>query len=132
MISRRVAPFHVERVEPPDGATGVLRDDPVLVRFSAPVDADRLDEATVEVREADGAVPSRVEMLDGGRVLVWWPGRRLRPGQEHRLVASGLRDRRGREAPAFASRFTPGTLSGEELTEPDPEASQERDTAAAE
>ena len=115
MISRRVAPFHVERVEPPDGATGVLRDDPVLVRFSVPVDEDRLAEATVEVREADGAVPSRVQTLDGGRVLVWWPGRRLRPGREHRFVASGLRDRLGREAPRLSSRFTPGALSGDEI-----------------
>jgi hypothetical protein len=115
---KTVAPFHVERVDPPDGAIGVLRDDPVLVRLSAPIDADRLGEATVEVREADGAVPSRVETLDGGRVLVWWPGRRLRPGREHHLVARGLRDRRGREAPALASRFTPGPLSGQEIRSP--------------
>jgi hypothetical protein len=110
-----VAPFHVERVDPPDGATGVLRDDPVLVRLSAPVDVDRLEEATVEVREGDGTVPARLQTLDGGRVLVWWPGRRLRPGREHHLVASGLRDRRGREAPALSSRFTPGALSGREI-----------------
>jgi hypothetical protein len=110
-----VAPFHVERVDPPDGAIGVLRDDPVLVRLSAPVDVDRLGEATVEVREADGVVPSRLQTLDGGRVLVWWPARRLRPGREHHLLASGLRDRRGREAPALASRFTPGVLGGAEI-----------------
>jgi hypothetical protein len=113
--TRVVAPFHVERVEPPDGATGVLQDDPVLVRLSAPVNPDRLAEATLEVREADGPVPSRVQTLDGGRVLVCWPRRRLRPGREHLLVARGLRDRRGREAPALASRFTPGPLSGEEI-----------------
>ncbi|MCG6921851.1 MAG: Ig-like domain-containing protein [Acidobacteria bacterium] len=118
MRPKTVAPFHVERVDPPDGATGVLRDDPVLVRLSAPVDPDRLSEATVEVREADGAVPSRVETLDGGRVLVWWPGRGLRPGREHHVVARGLRDRRGREAPALASRFTPGPLSGREIRSP--------------
>jgi hypothetical protein len=113
--ARAVGPFHVERVEPPDGATGVIRDDPVLVRLSAPVDADRLPEATVEVREAEGTVPSRVETADGGRVLVWWPARRLRPLREHRLVAFGLRDRLGREAPALSSRFTPGALDGEEI-----------------
>ena len=107
--------FHVERVEPPDGARGVLRGDPVLVRFSAPVDVDRLHEATLEILEAAGPVPSRVQTLDGGRVLVWWPGRLLRPGQEHRLVARGLRDRKGREAPPLASRFTPGALDGMEI-----------------
>jgi hypothetical protein len=115
MRAKVVAPFRVERVDPPDGATGVLRDDPVLVRLSAPVDADRLGEATVEVRDPDGAVPAQLQALDGGRVLVCWPGRRLRPGREHHLVARGLRDRRGREAPALMSRFTPGALSGDEI-----------------
>lgn len=115
MKSRAVAPFHVERVEPPDGARGVLQDDPVLVRLSAPVDADRLAEATLEVREADGTVPARIQTLDGGRVLVCWPSRWLRPGREHLLVARGLRDRHGREAPALASRFTPGPLSGAQM-----------------
>jgi len=112
---KAVSPFHVERVEPPDGACGVLRGDPVLVRLSAPLDVDRLHEATLEIREVGGAVPSRVETLDGGRVLVWWPGRLLRPGHEHRLVARGLRDHQGREAPPLSSRFTPGALDGEEL-----------------
>jgi hypothetical protein len=110
--SKSASPFHVERVEPPDGARGVLRGDPVLVRLSEPVDVDRLHEATLEILEAAGPVPSRVQTLDGGRVLVWWPRRLLRPGQEHRLVAQGLRDRRGREAPPVSSRFTPGALDG--------------------
>jgi hypothetical protein len=92
-----------------------LRDDPVLVRLSAPVDADRLHEATLEVREAEGPVPARVEAVDRGRVLVCWPTRRLRPGREHRLVTRGLRDRHGREAPPLSSRFTPGALGGEEI-----------------
>jgi hypothetical protein len=113
--SRPIGAFFVERVEPPDGATGVMRDDPVLVRLSAPIDTDRLPEATVEVREAEGTVPSRVETVDGGRVLVWWPARRLRPLREHRLVAHGLRDRHGREAPPLSSRFTPGALDGSEI-----------------
>ena len=115
MRARASRPFEVERVEPPDGATGTLRDDPVLLRLSEPMDVDRFPEATVEVREADDPVPSRVETLDGGRVLVWWPVRLLRPGREHRLVVRGLRDRLGREAPALASRFTPGPLAAVEL-----------------
>jgi hypothetical protein len=110
-----VQPFLVERVEPPDGATGTLRDDPVLLRLSAPIDEDRFGEATVEVREAEGAVPSRLETLDGGRVLVWWPDRLLRPGREHRVVVRGLRDRLGREAPPLASRFTTGPVAAVEL-----------------
>ena len=110
-------PFLVERVEPPDGATGTLRDDPVLLRLSAPIDEERFSEATVEVREAETAVPSRIETLDGGRVLVWWPDRLLSPGQEHRVLVSGLRDRLGRVAPPHASRFTPGPVAAHELRE---------------
>jgi hypothetical protein len=113
--ARALRPFKVERVEPPDGATGTLRDDPVLLRLSEPIDVDRFAEATVEVREAEDPVPSRVETLDGGRVLVWWPGRLLRPGHEHHIVVRGLRDRLGREAPAVASRFTPGPVAAVEL-----------------
>lgn len=112
MRARPLSPFRVERVEPPDGARGVLRGDPILVRLSAPVDVDRLHEATLELREGGGPVPARVQSLDGGRVLVWWPGRLLRPGREHRLVAQGLKDRAGREAPPLTSRFTPGALDG--------------------
>ena len=112
MRAKATSPFHVERVEPPDGARGVLRGDPVLVRLSAPVDMDRLHEATLEILGAAGPVPSRVQTLDGGRVLVWWPSRLLRPGEEHRLIAQGLRDRKGREAPPLSSRFTPGALDG--------------------
>ena len=115
MRPRPVSPFHVERVEPPDGTRGVLRGDPVLVRLSAPLDVGRLHEATLEIREVGGTVPSRVETLDGGRVLVWWPGRLLRPGHEHHVVTRGLRDRKGREAPPLSSRFTPGALDGEQI-----------------
>jgi hypothetical protein len=112
---RALRPFQVERVTPSDGATGTLRDDPVLLRLSAPIDADRLGEATVEVREAEGPVPCRVEMVDGGRVVVWWPDRLLHPGRVHRLEVRGLRDRKGREAPALSSSFTPGPVTAAEL-----------------
>jgi len=109
------SPFRVERVEPPDGARGVLRGDPVLVRFSAPVDAERLHEATLEIRGPDGPVPARIQILDRGRVVVWWPRRLLSPHKEHCVVAQGLKDRQGREAPPLTSRFTPGPLHAGEL-----------------
>ena len=110
-----VVPFHIERVDPPDGARGVLRDDPVLVRLSAPLHADGLAAVTLEVRHGDLPVPARLELLDRGRVLVWWPRDPLQGGQEHCLVVRGLRDRLGREAPEVASRFTPGALSGDDI-----------------
>jgi hypothetical protein len=113
--TRPLEPFRVRRVEPPDGAHGVLRDDPVLVLLTGPLDPDRLHEAEVAVWEEGGPVPSRMEPLDGGRVLVLRPRRPLRPGRLHRLRVEGLRDRQGREAPRVDSRFTTGPLAGAEL-----------------
>lgn len=115
MRRRAADPFHIERVEPPDGARGVLRDDPVFLRLSAPLHADGLVSATLEVWEGERTLPARLEILDGRRVVVWWPQTLLRGGCEHRVVVRGLRDRLGREAPPHASRFTPGALSGDDI-----------------
>lgn len=115
MRTRPLEPFRVRRVEPPDGAHGVLRDDPVLLLLTGYLDPDRLHEAEVALWEEGGAVPSRMEPLDGGRVLVLRPRRPLRPGRLHRLRVEGLRDRQGREAPRVDSGFTTGPLAGAEL-----------------
>jgi len=112
MRARPVVPFRVVRVEPPDGARGVLRDDPILLLLSGPVDADRLGEAMVELREAEGALPSRVESLAGGRVLVLRALRRFSAGREHRLRVEGLRDALGHEAPPLDVRFVTGPVAG--------------------
>jgi hypothetical protein len=115
-VRRRPAvPFRVQRVEPPDGAHGVLRDDPVLLLLTGPLDPDRLPEANVAMWEEEGPVSSRLESLDGGRVLMLRPRNLLRGGREHRLRIEGLRDRQGREAPRVDSRFTTGPLAGVEL-----------------
>jgi hypothetical protein len=118
--TRPVEPFRVRRVEPPDGARGVLRDDPVLLLLTSPLDPDRLHEATVAMWEEEGPVPSRLQPLDGGRVLVLRPRRPLRAGCVHRLRIEGLRDRKGREAPRVDSRFTTGSLAGAELATSSP------------
>jgi hypothetical protein len=112
---RPLEPFRVRSVEPPDGARGVLRDDPVLLVLTGPLDPDRLHEANVAVWEEQGLVPARMEPMDGGRVLVLRPRRLLRAGCLYRVRIEGLRDRRGREAPRVDSGFTTGPLSGVEL-----------------
>ena len=110
-----VEPFRVLRVEPPDGARGVLRDDPVLLLLTGPLDSDRLHEATVAMWEEEEPVSSHLEALDGGRVLLVRPRHHLRAGRLHRLRIEGLRDRKGREAPPVDSHFTTGPLAGVEL-----------------
>jgi len=111
---RPTTPFEVVCVVPPDGARGVLRDDPVVLLLSGPVDGDCLGEATVEIRGV-GAVPVRIETLGGGRALVVRPSRALDEGRAYRLQVKGLRDSRGRCAPPVESGFTTGALSGGDL-----------------
>lgn len=111
-----VGPAVVQRVEPVDGDRGVLCDTPVVLHLSYPVDPASLRTGTLEVHDGDGAVPVRREAIGGGRVLVLWPERRLRPGVEHVVDAQGLRDRLGREVAPHRSRFTPGPLGREEIT----------------
>jgi Bacterial Ig-like domain len=114
---RRDVPFEVVHVEPPDGAQGVLRDDPIVVQLSGPVDAERLPEAVVEVLAAEEGVRLRIEPMDGGRALVVRPLHPLRPVCRARLRVEGLKDARGREAPPLETAFTTGALVGRELCE---------------
>jgi hypothetical protein len=112
---------YVVRVEPPDGAAGVFRDGPVLVRVSQPLDRRSLSGDTVSVVDAFGAIPARIELSVDAHVVIWRPERSLLPCLEHRLEVRGLRDRSGSEVPAHVSRFFPGGLSSHELPRPSEE-----------
>jgi len=108
---RGTTPFEVVSVVPRDGARGVLRDDPIVLLLSGPIDVDCLGRATLEVR-GDHPVPVRVETLGDGRALVLRPSRALDGRRVYRLQVKGLRDSRGREAPALETGFTTGALAG--------------------
>jgi hypothetical protein len=108
-------PSHVVHVEPQNGATGTLRDSPVLTRLSQRVDLTSLNASTFRVEDAAGPVPARLGTSPDGFVLVWWPERLLTPGVEHRVVAEGLRDAIGRAVAPHESRFVPGGFSGTDL-----------------
>jgi len=114
MRVRGTTPFEVVCVVPRDGACGVLRDDPIVLLLSGPVDVDCLEDATLEV-QGEGRVPVRVETLGGGRALILRPSRALDGRQAYRLQVKGLRDARGREAPAVHVGFTTGALAGGDL-----------------
>ena len=70
-----------------------------------PVGADRRDGSPRPPSRSGGgcAVPAG-ETLDGGRVLVWWPGRPARAAS----IACGRGSDRWAGRPRPASRFTPG------------------------
>ena len=101
----------VSNVEPEDGAAGVFRDALVLARLSHPVDPRSLSGLTFQVSDPTGVVPSRLEVSSDGYVVIWRPSRLLDPWVEHEVVATGLRDQRGRPVAPHRSRFVPGTIA---------------------
>jgi hypothetical protein len=105
----------VMRTSPEDGAVFVLRDTPVLVRLSHPVDPATLSPATLRVIDACGAVPAEIASTADGLLVIWRARRLLVPGVEHVLTMSGLRDRQGREVSAHWSRFVPCGLARDDL-----------------
>lgn len=112
-------PARVLRVEPVDGATGVLRDAAVLLKLSAPVDESSLALGAVTVRDDQGAVPGHLLVSGEGDLLVWQPQRRLSPEALHFVLARGLRDAHGRELPEHCSRFVAGPLALADLAQGD-------------
>jgi len=109
-------PLRVVRVDPGDGATGVFRDVPVVLRLSHPAAAESLSLETLRVEDEKGPVPGRPRVSPDGRVLMWFPDRLLAPGERHRVSAAGLRDARGRELEPHESRFVPGELAWNDVT----------------
>ena len=108
----------VMRASPDDGALFVLRDTPVLLRLSHPVDPACLEPGAVRVLDPQGEVPAGLRWTSEGRVVIWEPLRLLVPGVEHVVIARGLRDRRGRPVAEHWSRFVPCSLSREDLASP--------------
>lgn len=103
------------RIEPPDGATGVLRDDPVVAILSHAVDAATMSDESLQVLGPAGRVPGRVCLSPDGRVLVWTPGRLLDANGAHEVRVSGLRDLRGLDVEPHESRFVPCRLAASDV-----------------
>ena len=97
----------VVRIDPNDGATGVFRDDPVVVVLSHPADAASVTEEAFQVADDEGGVAGILRVSPEARVLVWTPRAPLRAEAEHVVSIAGLRDLRGREMAPHKSRFRP-------------------------
>jgi hypothetical protein len=109
-------PGAVVRVDPPDGAVGVLADSPVVARLSHPVHADRVAAGAFEVWSQGQAVPGTLRCSPAGHLLIWSPASALDPGQTHEVRIHGLQDVRGREVTPHVSTFTPCDLISPELS----------------
>jgi len=103
-------PTRVLRVDPRDGAMGVFRDTPVVVRLSYPAHPESLSATTFHVEGPRGAVPGRVSMSPDGQCLIWTGERLFAPDALHFVVVRGLVDRRGRDVEPHVSRFLPCDL----------------------
>lgn len=108
-------PARVVRVEPPDGAIGVLRDDPVVVIVSHALDPASLSDDSFQVRGPAGPVPGQLRLSPDARVLVWTPGRLLDANGGHEVRVSGLRDVRGLDVEPHLSQFVPCRLSASDV-----------------
>jgi len=104
------------RVDPRDGADCVFRDAPVVARFSGCLDPASVSADTFRVLDDQGPLSGDLRVSPDGRVLIWTPLRPLSPDQHHFVVASGLRDVRGREGGAHLSRFRTCGLTRQDLS----------------
>lgn len=109
-------PTWVVRVDPGDGSAFVLRDTPVLVRLSGPVNPATVTHRTVRVVDAHGPVPAELSLSADQRVVIWCPQRLMVPAVEHELMVCGLLDHRGQVVPNHASRFYPCSFAREDFT----------------
>jgi hypothetical protein len=107
-------PARVVRIDPPDGATGVFLDDPVVVTLSHPADVASATAETFRVTDEAGEVPGTLRFSPDARVLVWTCPRPLR-AVDHAVTIAGLRDLRGREMAPHASRFLPCRFSARDV-----------------
>jgi hypothetical protein len=108
-------PARVVWIDPADGATGVFLDDPVVACLSHAADVASATAETFRVADDAGDVPGHLRFGPDRRVLVWTPQRPLRPGVEHTVAITGLRDLRGREMAPHASRFAPCRFSARDV-----------------
>jgi hypothetical protein len=105
----------VASVDPRDGATQVLRDAPVVLRMSQPLDPESVSPESVSVQDDRGTVPGWLQLSPDFHVVIWGADRHLRSGILHFVVARGLRDRRGRPVDPHWSRFVPCDLARADL-----------------
>ncbi len=117
-VSDSAAPS-VELVSPPDGVQGIGINARIVAKFTEPVDAVTVHDATFRLLDPDGAVvPCSVLFSTDNRIVTFTPHAPLEPDVEHTInVTAGVRDLAGNAlSPAFTSHFR--TASGPVLDPP--------------
>ena len=103
-------PTRLVRIDPFDGALGVLRDTPILARFSRAVSEWSLEPGVFRVAADRNEVRGTLRLSPDGRVLIWRAERPLAPDTVHSVEVQDLRDQRGEPVEVFSSAFATGAL----------------------
>jgi hypothetical protein len=106
----------IVRIEPGDGAVCVFRDAPVVVRFSGCLDAASVGADAFRVMDDRGPLAGELRLSPDARVLIWEPLQPLAANLHHFVMASGLRDARGRAVSTHLSRFLTCGLMRKDLS----------------
>jgi hypothetical protein len=110
-------PTRIDRIDPMDGAQGVLRDTPILVRFSRAIDTAAMPPDALRVEFGGHVVPGHLTLSPDGLVAIWQPERSMVAGSDHHVLAIGFLDRRGQRVVDHSSGFTTGSLTRDDLSE---------------
>jgi len=102
-------PF-VAAVNPPHGATGVLVDQIISVRFSKPMRVETLDAASVTLFGPTGTVAIDVVPAEAGLLLFATPKEELLPGSSYTLFIRGAVDTAGMNLPFTAVGFQTASI----------------------
>ncbi|MCU0241733.1 MAG: hypothetical protein MUF51_04855 [Vicinamibacteria bacterium] len=108
-------PTQIVHIDPGDGACGVFRDAPVVLRLSRPLDPRSVSSESIRIEDEAGAVPGRALLNPDGLVVVWQAERLLRPAGEHVILIRGLLDALGQAVIPHVSCFFPCDLTSCEL-----------------
>ncbi|MDJ0835210.1 MAG: Ig-like domain-containing protein [Acidobacteriota bacterium] len=104
-------------VSPPNGATGVPVNAPILVRFDEPMSANAVDTSTVSLHRGGSALDWTWTLTDNRTLLTVNPVDPLPVSASISLDLTGLTDLSGNEL-TFQSGFTTGADSEADLTRP--------------
>lgn len=126
-------PLTCDAVLPADQATGVLRDSPILLAFSDPIDAASLQDGIRIVTGSGAPVSGTLRLGSSGNIVVFTPGTELAANTLYRVEIKGLltgtnKVRFDQDVSNFTlpidepsltiSRFTTGASSSSDVTPP--------------
>ena len=88
-ITLRAQPPSVVLLAPPEGATNVALSEPIVVRFSEPVNPATVTVASILLTGPSGAVPGTLSLSAGNTVAVLRPSELLAPNAAYTVTVAG-------------------------------------------